>query len=259
MSSYNYTKYKASRFGTGKPLKKVASMRESNGGQSAVYGSGAVKTFGKLRSFSWAKSLKWLMTLVMIAGIGVIVYAGATVGYGYLQVRVGQEELRSLFSITGNGSVDPDYLQSEAAAMRSGIERFDPVGEINIPGIGCRWMIVEGADDEALKKGPGHIEETMLPGEGGNFAVAGDRVLYGAPFLDLDDVEIGDEISVRMPYGTFRYRVTETFIVTPDDVSVLDSTGDETITLLTCDPPWDIKQRIVVRGELEDVEKPDAG
>ncbi|MHB9111582.1 MAG: sortase [Thermoleophilia bacterium] len=192
-------------------------------------------------------------TLAIIVGLALAAYACGIFGYGYLEARAGQSDLRSLFSISGNGSVDSGYLADEAAAMQAHLDYLEPVGEISISAIDVKWMIVEGSDDAALAKGPGHIIETQLPGADGNFAVAGDRVLYGAPFLDLDEVRVGDRITVRMPYATFVYRVTDSFIVTPDDVSVLQPTGDEVITLLTCDPPWDIKQRIVIRGRLDEV------
>jgi len=202
-------------------------------------------------------SATWLIrkvtTLGIIVGVLLIGYTAWVFGYGYYDALAGQADLRSMFALSGNGSVDPDYLRGEAAALEQQLGYLDPVGEISIPRIGVELMVVEGSDKEALAKGPGHIEETSLPGAGGNFAVAGDRVLYGAPFLNLDEVEPGDEVSVHMPYATFVYRVNDKFIVTPDDVSVLQPVGYETITLLTCDPPWDIKQRIIVRGELVDV------
>lgn len=211
----------------------------------------AVHGYTRYRS---RKVIRWLSTVVMILALAVVLFAGGKVGYGYMQAWAGQDVLRGLFSITGNGSVDPGYLGDEATAMQQRLDHLDPVGEVYIPGIDCRWMIVEGADDKALTKGPGHMEETPLPGAGGNFVVAGDRVLYGAPFLHLDEVGPGDIIKVKMPYATFTYRVTQTFIVTPDDTSVLDPQGYEAITLLTCDPPWDIKRRIIVRGQLDRVE-----
>jgi len=203
--------------------------------------------------FSWGWFVRKALALVILAGIALFLYACWTFGYGYYRAKVGQGELRSLFSFTGDGSVDAGYVRGEAEAIAAGLAYLDPVGEISIPSINCDWMIVEGSDDGALSRGPGHIQETQLPGMGGNFAVAGDRVLYGAPFLDLDDVVVGDEVTVRMPYATFVYRVNETFIVTPDDTSVLRPVGYDAITLLTCDPPWDVKQRIVVRGELTDI------
>ncbi|MHB1361700.1 MAG: sortase [Thermoleophilia bacterium] len=205
------------------------------------------------RRFSGDWLIKKTTSLVIIGGLLLVGYAAWVFGYGYIEARAGQADLRSMFSVTGSGSVDPEYLSNEAAAMDRRLGYLDPVGEISIPGIGVEMMVVQGSDKEALKKGPGHIEETGLPGAGGNFAVAGDRVLYGAPFLNLNEVGVGDEIRMKMPYATFVYRVRESFIVSPDDVSVLQPVGYEAITLLTCDPPWDIKQRIVVRGELVDV------
>jgi sortase A len=243
-----YTKYRTSRFGA-RPLRLPVSV---DGAAVGAFGWKRSRGEGR-RRFSGASLLKKITTLLMIAGIGMVAYAGSTFGYGYLQARSGQDGLRALFHISGSGSVDPNYLRSEANALAARLNHLDPVGEISIPRIGVQWMIVQGADKEALKKGPGHLEETPLPGAGGNFAVAGDRVLYGAPFLNLDEINPGDEIRVKMAYATFVYRVRERFIVTPDDVSVLQPVGYEAITLLTCDPPWDIKQRIVVRGEIADV------
>jgi LPXTG-site transpeptidase (sortase) family protein len=252
MKHQAYTKYRAGGFFSGRPLGMHVPIREemptAAGLSSQSPNSNSVKTL------STARLIKWIATTVMFGALIVLLYIGGTIGYGYLQAWSGQDSLRALFSVTGNGSVDPAYLSQEAAAMDARLEHLDPVGEIYIQGIDSRWMIVEGADKEALKQGPGHIEETSLPGAGGNFAVAGDRVLYGAPFLHLDEIGVGDTIKVKMPYATFTYRVSETFIVTPEDTSVLEPVGYEAITLLTCDPPWDIKQRIVVRGELEQVQ-----
>ncbi len=251
MASREYTRYRAGGFRARRPLGTLALAEKRS---AAAESQWSATGFMVRHRISPARLVKWFATLFMVVCLGVVLYVAGSIGYGYLQTREGQQALRSLFSITGDGSVDPGYLSGEAAALDARLEKLDPVGEINIPGIGSRWMIVQGADGEALKKGPGHIEETSLPGAGGNFAVAGDRVLYGAPFLHLDDVNAGDEIRVKMPYATFTYRVRESFIVTPDDTSVLEPVGYEAITLLTCDPPWDIKQRIVIRGELEKVE-----
>jgi sortase A len=198
--------------------------------------------------------LKWTSLLALFCGLGLIAWAGFAFGRSYLEARAGQSDLRSEFSVSGNGAVDPGYLRQQAAAMQARLQKLDPVGEIGIPGIGANWMIAEGSDEDAFAKGPGHIEDTPLPGAGGNFVVAGDRVLYGAPFLKLNELQAGDLIEVKMPYAIFVYRVSESFIVIPDDVSVLEPVGYEAITLITCDPPWDVKQRIVVRGKLDHVQ-----
>lgn len=257
MATQQYTRYRSSRFAGRKPIAAPAATAVESycaeATQVARKAYDSKRRRPRPRRFSGLWFVKKITTLVILAGIALFLYAGWTFGYSYYQARVGQGELRSLFSITGDGSIDSEYLRGEAESLSATISYLDPVGEISIPGIDCRWMIVEGSDDAALSHGPGHIEETSMPGAGGNFAVAGDRVLYGAPFLHLDDVATGDIIKVKMPYATFIYKVKETFIVTPDDTSVLQPVGYEAITLLTCDPPWDIKQRIVVRGELDEV------
>lgn len=249
MEAQTYTRYRSSRFGT-RPLRQHSGAGSEKSNHSRPAEDASSRSLAADRRFSGIWIIKKVTTLAVVAGLLLVAYTVWVFGYGYFEARLEQADLKSLFSVTGSGSVDPGYLRDEAAALQQRLGYLDPVGEISIPGIGVDLMVVQGADKEALKKGPGHIEETSLPGAGGNFAVAGDRVLYGAPFLNLNEVRIGDEIRVKMPYATFVYTVRESFIVTPDDVSVLQPVGYEAITLLTCDPPWDIKQRIVIRGEL---------
>ena len=94
------------------------------------------------------------------------------------------------------------------------------------------------------------MEMTPIPGMGSNFAIAGDRVLYGGPFLNLDELAAGDEILVKTSYAQFSYTVTDSHITTPEDVSVLTPLGYESITLITCDPPWGTSKRLVVQSKL---------
>ena len=57
-----------------------------------------------------------------------------------------------------------------------------------------------------------------MPWEDGNSAIAGHR---DGLFRPLKDIKVGDEIRFRTTRDEFRYRVDETSIVKPDDVSVL--------------------------------------
>jgi sortase A len=73
-----------------------------------------------------------------------------------------------------------------------------------------------------------------MPWERGNSAVAGHR---DGLFRPLKNVKIGDEIRFRTTRREFRYRVTRTAIVKPDDLSVLaPQAGPATLTLITCYP-----------------------
>ena len=68
-----------------------------------------------------------------------------------------------------------------------------------IPSFGSdfSFAIVHGTTDADLIAGPGHYTETQLPGEAGNFAVAGHRVGKGAPFNDLGKLKTCDAVVVE--------------------------------------------------------------
>jgi sortase (surface protein transpeptidase) len=67
--------------------------------------------------------------------------------------------------------------------------------------------VVAGTTQAALARGPGHYTGTALPGQPGNFAVAGHRVTHGAPFGDIDRLESCDALVVETATSWFVYRV----------------------------------------------------
>jgi sortase A len=127
----------------------------------------------------------------------------------------------------------------------------DAVAHLVIPRIGVDKIVVEGVTLDDLKRGPGHYPDSPLPGQAGNAAIAGHRTTYGAPFNRIDELEAGDEILVTTLQGSFRYRVSEQLIVSPDQVEVLDDFGDNRLTLTACHPKYSARQRIVVVAALE--------
>jgi sortase A len=127
----------------------------------------------------------------------------------------------------------------------------DPVAKLEIPRMGVDEIVVSGVGVDDLKQGPGHYPQTPLPGEPGNAAIAGHRTTYGAPFFDIDKLRPGDDIIATTYAGRFVYKVTGTTIVSPSDVSVLDNTPDDLITLTSCDPKYSATNRIIVTGTFD--------
>lgn len=121
---------------------------------------------------------------------------------------------------------------------------------IEIPKIDLKKFVVEGVGVEDLKQGPGHYPETPMPGQRGNAAIAGHRTTYGAPFWSLDELTSGDQIFVTTAAGRFRYDVMESLVVDPSAVYVLDPTGDDRLTLTTCNPRFSAAERLVVVARL---------
>jgi sortase A len=124
------------------------------------------------------------------------------------------------------------------------------LGRIEIPSIGMTSPIYDGGTLDVIDHGPGHLPGTALPGELGNTAFAGHRVTHSHPFLDIDLVRNGDHVIFDTPRGVFTYEVTGHKIVQPDDLSILGSTPDATMTIFGCHPKHSADQRYVVFGRL---------
>ncbi|MDO8736485.1 MAG: class E sortase [Thermoleophilia bacterium] len=137
-----------------------------------------------------------------------------------------------------------------AKKYQSSLQVQQRLGSIEIPRIGIREWIIQGTSTEELKMGAGHIEGTSIPGLGGNFGIAGDRVLYSAPFLRMEQLVPGDEVLIHMPYADFTYLVENKTNVLNTEVSVLKPRGYDSVTLSTCDPPWQLDTRMIIFAKL---------
>jgi sortase A len=121
---------------------------------------------------------------------------------------------------------------------------------IDVPRINLSAVAREGVDTRTLRRAVGHIPGTALPGERGNAGFAAHRDTFFSP---LKNVRRGDEVIVTAPGGVYRYAVTGTRVVEPQDVSVLDQTPGTTLTLVTCYPfdyVGSAPQRFIVRAAL---------
>lgn len=132
------------------------------------------------------------------------------------------------------------------------IEGLDIIGILEIPSIDLKVAVAEGTDKKTLQKAVGHFKGTAMPGETGNFAVAGHRrYTYNEFFNRLNEVKVGDKIKIKTVRTEFVYEVTDIFVVRPHEVWVLDPTPDPTITLVTCTPVRVATHRLIVKGKLQ--------
>lgn len=81
--------------------------------------------------------------------------------------------------------------------------------KLYVPSFGPDFVftVLEGTDGKTLEAGPGHYKNSVLPGQPGNFAVAGHRVGKGSPFNDLDLLKSCDKIVVETQNSWYVYRV----------------------------------------------------
>jgi sortase A len=123
-----------------------------------------------------------------------------------------------------------------------------PLAVLRIPRLKLAVPILEGIGAQVLDRGVGHIPETARPGEAGNIGIAGHRDSF---FRGLKDVRAGDEIEVALRGARDRYVVERTWIVDPEDLSVLAPTAAPSMTLVTCYPFYYVgsaPRRYIVRA-----------
>jgi len=141
-------------------------------------------------------------------------------------------------------------LAAAATAYARTLKEGDPVGKITIGRIGLSMVVVQGTDEETLKKGPGHYIDSGLPGQGQLIYIAGHRTTYLAPFAHINDIRVGDYIRLEVPYGTFTYRAVRHWIVPSTDLAVLRSHGSELLRLQACHPRFFATHRYLVDAKL---------
>ncbi|HEX7593538.1 MAG TPA: sortase, partial [Anaerolineae bacterium] len=121
---------------------------------------------------------------------------------------------------------------------------------IVIPGINVDWPVVEGDSWEELKQGIGHRVGSANPGERGNLVLSGHDDVYGEPFRDLEKLDVGKDVLVYAGGTSFRYIIKARRVVAPNELSVLVSSKNPIVTLITCTPYRVDTNRLILIGEL---------
>lgn len=134
-------------------------------------------------------------------------------------------------------------------------------GKMHVPAFDRpQFPLAEGVSLEKVLnvKGAGHYPTTALPGQVGNFSVAGHRNTYGRVFEDIASLEEGDPIVVETADAFYVYEVTESVIVSPQDVQVIAPNPGEPgaeptrqmLTLTACHPMYSARERYIVHAEF---------
>jgi sortase A len=110
----------------------------------------------------------------------------------------------------------------------------DASGLLIIPKINAELAIVEGTDPDDLEKGVGHYKGSFYPDEKGQIVLSGHR---DTVFRKAGELELGDLLTMKMPYGEYTYEIVGTKIVSADDTSIITlQNSEEELILTTCYP-----------------------
>ncbi len=178
------------------------------------------------------------------------------------QIRLSEIVLPGGHVFTASGEVQfnfaevPETLRGlvETEILRPVISRPQPTREtaleLNIPKLNIETTIVQGTDWEALKLGVGQFQNGVNPNDAeGNLVLSGHNDIYGEYFRYLDQLEPGDEFYVRTETQIHTYRVTESQIVEPNEVWVMQPRVGAVATLISCYPYQVNDKRYIVFAE----------
>lgn len=215
-----------------------------------------------------ARSRRWrrLASNVMLGiALGLLSYYSITTALG----AVGQRELRHeaadvpVFEASEPLKVEPaggqgpvlDFTdwESEDQAYWNLLDEGEVFGRLVIPRMELDVLVIKGVRPADLRRGPGWIDWSNLPGPTGTAGISGHRTTYGAPFRRLEELVEDDLIELYSPYRVYRYRVTRRLVVLPSQVEVVAPTEAPSLTLTACHPPYSARYRLAVQADLVEV------
>ncbi|CAM4115345.1 class D sortase [Lederbergia lenta] len=156
--------------------------------------------------------------------------------FGYQLFQHDQSEKQSLVEAKerigeGNQSSKGENNQPSPDLFKA--KHNEAFATLEIPKLEKTLPVVEGTDPDSLKKGVGHLTNSLYPGQGDQIVLSGHR---DTVFRQFGKMEIGDRFIVNVPYGSYTYEIRETEIVPEDDTTVIREMGEEVLVVTTCYP-----------------------
>lgn len=189
---------------------------------------------------------------LVLAGAGIIITQIYFATLGELtnqKVQVQSAEVEPL-------KIAPD--QFGPAQTQSSFELGETIAKLYVPRFGNSYVrnIAEGTDLEKVlnRVGIGRYIGTQMPGEKGNFAIAGHRTGAGGPMRDIDKFAPGDKVYVETEDTWYTYLYLESKIVDPGAIGTIapDPEGltnkvanQKYLTMTSCTPVYVNTERII--------------
>lgn len=193
------------------------------------------------------RPLRWLERVFLAAGAAALIWCGFILADSAIAQRNAQYALEIAMAVE-ELTREPAAETASVPPLHQRIDVGSAIAALSIPRVQLSTMVLHGSDAQTLQRGPGHLEHTAVPGETGNIVIAGHRDSF---FRPLRHIRLDDDIFLDTQVGRFHYRVTSLRVVGPRDISVLASTSEEVLTLITCYPFWVLghaPDRFIVRA-----------
>jgi len=221
------------------------------------------------RGEGWRTAARGIGQLLITLGVLILLFVVYELWGTGFYTQAQQHKLETTIQQQWRGGSAPDVstLPVDNVPLGTGI------AVLFVPRLGQHYhfVVVEGTGYSDLQRGPGHYPGTAMPGQVGNFAVAGHRTTYQHPFKDIANLRRGDYIVLETKEHWFTYRIEDIpgangttvpwkEIVAPTDVQVAYPVPDQpdpakapTLKLLTftsCHPEYSARERYVIHAML---------
>ncbi|MGC5028338.1 class E sortase [Micromonospora sp. DT229] len=235
-------------------------------------GEGYKSVYSELtRPSFWSRvrtGLRFGGELLITFGLVVLLFAGYEIWGKSAIVDAHQDELSQQLAQAWAPETDPTVAapaSPSASASPKPPVQGKPIAGLYIPKFDKEWIVVEGVTQKDIRYAPGHYPDSVMPGQVGNFSVAGHR--NRATFWRLDELRKGDPIIVQSRDEWYVYQVTENLIVKPHQVEVVAPVPGrpgakptkKMLTLTTCNPKFDNYERLIIHAELTRTQSKDQG
>jgi sortase A len=194
------------------------------------------------------RALLWLQRVLFAGAVLLLGYGAFVLADAWLFQKRESQQFKRLLDQRQTAGIN-SVVRTVPTSLISPPAAAGLLGRLEIARLGLSVMVMEGDDQRTLRRAVGHIPHTALPGQNGNVALTGHRDTF---FRPLRNIRPDDIITLATLQGQYRYRVRSTQVVSPENVSVLDSSQHEILTLITCHPFYFVgaaPNRFIVRAE----------
>ena len=137
------------------------------------------------------------------------------------------------YAFDSTGGTTGSYTQTKYTAVTKDLYYSGGyLATLKIPALDLSVKVYQGTDSDTLRKGAGHFASTSI--WEGNVAIAGHNRGVNNHFGKIHTLDIGDTIMLTTTLGTRSYEVYAAYKVSVDDMSVLNDSAENIVTLVTC-------------------------
>lgn len=179
-----------------------------------------------------------VLILILCAGISVLALIRPYEEFSTLLKIAFMDDMKNADSEQGGlqiveNDIVTDY---EGETYSEGVVTIPAFGEqfavLEIESAGINVPVYWGSNAELLELGAVQTTSSAAPGSGGNAVIDAHVNTF---FHDLDKAAVGDSVVLYTQYGRFTYEVTKLVEFPYNEHKYVLPTGEETLTLYTCE------------------------